>query len=297
MTELLILAASLCWAAGMVMIRDLAIRASVLPINAARALAPGLAFPLAALATGHGDDILRIPVPNLLAVVAGVSLGIVSGDLLVLLAIRRIGVARAYALANTYPLVGVLIAVALRGETLGGLGLAGVFLVVGGGTLLSIEPAARGGAARPGGARRWRVSLGAALALFTALLWGVEVNLTKFAVTGVDPIALNSIRMPLGAAALNLGALAVYRRPAPMTLGWRGSVRAFAAGLIALTLGSGLYLYGLQLLGAARAVSLSAASPVFALLLSAGLLREAPGRLSVAGVFLTAGGVALITLS
>ncbi|MBM4438693.1 MAG: DMT family transporter [Actinobacteria bacterium] len=135
------------------------------------------------------------------------------------------------------------------------------------------------------------------LALTTAVLWGVEVNLTKIAVTGVEPLVANALRMPLGALALNAAALLVYRQPAPGRLGGRNTALATVSGLLALFVGSFLYLSGLQQTGAARGVSIAASSPVFALLIGLVVLREFPGWRSAAGVFLVSGGVALITVT
>ncbi|MBM4438721.1 MAG: DMT family transporter, partial [Actinobacteria bacterium] len=133
MPELLILGAAFCWSAGLVMVRGLAGRAPILAINATRILAPALAFLGVVAVTGRGEALLRVPWTNVWAILGSVALGIVAGDLCMLTAIRSIGVARAYALGGTYPLVGVLIAVAFRGESLSLPAAAGVALVVTGG--------------------------------------------------------------------------------------------------------------------------------------------------------------------
>ncbi|MCH8855469.1 MAG: EamA family transporter [Proteobacteria bacterium] len=136
MPELLILAAALCWAVGLVMMRGLSVRVPALQLNATRILAPAAAFLLLVLATGRLGEIASLPRPNLLAIVVSVVLGIGMGDALLFVAIRRIGVARAFALAST---PGLAIAPLWRARLLqrGGSGdmlalrLAGLALVVG----------------------------------------------------------------------------------------------------------------------------------------------------------------------
>ena len=295
MAELLVLGAALSWAVSIVALRPLTARHGALPITAVRAIAPAVAFALIVTVSGRWGEAVSMPLVNLLAILAAVVVGIGGGEMLVVRAVPRVGVSRAYALASTYPLFTALIAVTLLGETLTVMdGVGGVLIVVAG-LLLAIEPAARSGAAAPG-PWRLRTSVGALLALLASLLFALDLNALRLALEGLPPEIVNAVRMPLAALGLNLAALASGGRWAPVTLGRRDSLIALASGLVALTVGGYMFLSGIQVVGAARGGALTATAPVFVLLLSSVTLRERPGRYAIVGVLVSAGGVALLTL-
>ncbi|MBM4435790.1 MAG: DMT family transporter [Actinobacteria bacterium] len=296
MLELLMLGAAFCWAAGFAVVRGVIVRVPAVQVAAVRLMGAGSVFIAVALVTGRGPQILAIPTQNLIAIVVSVILGAGVGDAIVLAAIRHIGVARAYAIAYSYPFVAVLIAVGWLGETLSGPAIAGVFLVVVGGVLASIEPAARGVVAVRASRRRAALSTGVVLSVTAALIWGVSTNATKIAVTGIDPVVANAVRMPLAAVVIGAAATALTRRPPFARLGRRDLAIALFSGFLGLALGSALYVYALPHVGAARGAALSAPSPVFALVLSIVFLRERPGWKAILGVPVTAVGVALLTV-
>ncbi len=171
---------------------------------------------------------------------------------------------------------------------------AGALLTVGGAVMLSIEPGAWRQAARKT-TRGLGASLGAGLALLASVLFALDLIVLKIALDGLTPEAVNAVRMPVATVGLHLAALATARRWAPASLGMRDSLIALGSGLFALTLGGFMFLSGIQQVGAARGAALSATSPVFVLILSTIFLRERPGRVAIAGVFVSAGGVVLLT--
>ena len=271
MPELLILSAAGCWAVGLLMLRGLTARVPPLQINGTRLLAPALAFPLIVLVSGR---LGALPLTTLLAILGSAAAGIGAGDALLLAAVRRIGVARAYALASTHPLFTALMAVVFLGEALSAAALAGAFLVVGGAVLLAVGRAPGPDPLAEARRRLFVTCIGVGIALFTAALWALDVVLIRIALDGLEPTVVNAVRMPLAAVAVNLAALAYHRRPAAAGLDARGVVLALGSGLVATTLGSFLWLVGVEQLGAARSGALGATSPVFALILGVLFLRR-----------------------
>jgi drug/metabolite transporter (DMT)-like permease len=246
-------------------------------------------------ATGRWGEVVGMPLPNLLAILAAAVLGIGAGEVLVISAIPRIGTSRAYALASSYPLFTALIAVIVLGETLTLMAGTGAVLIVVGAGMLSLEPTAFRVSGRlvPTSPR---ASAGAGLALLASILFALDLIVLKVALDGLSPEAVNAVRMPLATVGLHLAALVATQDWPVVRLGRRDSLVALLSGLFALTIGGFMFLSGIQQIGAARAAALSGTSPVFVLILSRVFLGERARGASMLGVFACAAGVALLTM-
>ena len=137
------------------------------------------------------------------------------------------------------------------------------------------------------GARRWL--FGGALIGVTAV-WGITFPLVKQAVEQVPPYSFNAVRFLLAAAVLAVVSVPALRRMSATA--WRHGAILGAA----LFAGYALQTIGLQYTRASNAGFVTGMFVVFTPLLSAALLRRAPGRWAVVGVVLAAVGLALLSL-
>lgn len=150
-----------------------------------------------------------------------------------------------------------------------------------------ITPGRVGSRARPG------VWLTDALLLVMALVWGVNYSVVKYGVRTFAPLAFNSLRVAIAAAALlAIGALAV-REPWPSR---RDTLRLLALGILGNCLYQILFIEGVARTRAGTAALVLAASPAFIAIIGGLRGVERPTRRGVVGIALSLAGVALVML-
>jgi len=148
-----------------------------------------------------------------------------------------------------------------------------------------LTPGRAAGRARPG------VWLTDALLLTMALIWGLNFAVVKFGVRTFAPLAFNSLRVALAAAALLAIALVVVREPWPSR---RDTLRLLGLGVLGNCVYQILFIEGLALTRAGTAAIVLAASPAFIAII--GRLRgteRIPPR-GVGGIALSMAGVGLV---
>jgi drug/metabolite transporter (DMT)-like permease len=131
--------------------------------------------------------------------------------------------------------------------------------------------------------------LGLALAVTATITWAFSSVWLRTLTTGVNVLVVNSVRVPatgifLGSIAASRGMLSLRRYRA------KDLALVAVAGLVGSALGSLLYVYALEEIGAGRSALLNSLSPVFALPLAALFLNERITRLMVAGTALALAG-------
>jgi len=136
------------------------------------------------------------------------------GWTLLALSQQSIGVARTGALVSAAPIVGVLLAIPILGESLTLVTFLGVLLMVGGVFLVSISGARTAGA----WTRPW-------LALTVAALWGTSPMLIRIGLRGLDAPVLGltvGLGLSLIIHAIALTVVGTWKRPAPPrnAFGW-----------------------------------------------------------------------------
>jgi drug/metabolite transporter (DMT)-like permease len=190
------------------------------PIAGAPVIA-GTAFVLAALlalgAPGSGDTrslaaffVVGLAVPGL-SQVAFVS------------AVRHAGPSRAAILIGTAPLLSVLLAIALLGESFDAVVLVGTALIVAGGAVLAFDPR------RPAGFRVF----GVVLALVCAALFAARDNAVRHFAVDLDAPPLDAAAASLlGATVGGLAFVAIARRGALIRLARPALTAFFPAGLL-----------------------------------------------------------------
>lgn len=168
--------------------------------------------------------------------------------------------------------------------------------IAGGGTGAGMPTAAivKGRPGRP----VWLRGTGAAgllVVALAALFWSIATVWLRDASAGFDATAVGTVRIP--AAALVLGAAAAARPGSTLrrrAVPQRGMGILAVAGLFGTGVGSLLFIFAVQELGAGKTAVLSSISPVFALALGALFLGEPITRWLAAGTALAVGGIVLL---
>jgi drug/metabolite transporter (DMT)-like permease len=291
--ELAGLACALSWSITQVLVRQEGKRASLLAIStlvaAAAAICTALLLGMLLALGQHTIAIGPQPARGFAFLLAAVVLN-VGGDNLIFLASARIGVSRALPISMSQPLLTTLLAVLLVGERVSP-GLAAGLILIPGGLYLVTLPARGRVVLPPADARSLR--LGASMAIGAAVSWSVAAVFMRPALEQVDTFTAATVRTAGGALLMWL-------------ITWRGAqlIPSAATGRprLAIAASAGL-LYGaatilanvaVQQSGAARAATLIATSPLWAVPFSALLLGEQVNRRMLLGTFMAVLGVALV---
>lgn len=287
---LALVAASALYAVASMLVKREAPRLGILTQNTYRLAVAAVAMGLIFLATRSPADLAQLPRDALLALVAAVFCGLTFGDALSYRAMLLIGMGRAFPIANTYPLVTVLIAVTWLGETVGLAEIAGCLVTVVGVTLVALPARGRIEAALD----RRTFATGLAMAAGASVLWAGSNSFLRLAMDGIDPITGNALRLP--AATLVAWLMARRSQPAPPL--WR-LPRPTLAAVVATGLASSVFagmltLYGVQQVGAARAAIVGSISPIFGAPLAIVVLKERLTVRILIGTVLSVAGIILV---
>jgi drug/metabolite transporter (DMT)-like permease len=287
---LALIAASSLYAVASMLVKREAPRLNILTQNTYRLAVAAVAMSAIFLATRSLTVLTEVPREALLALLAAVLCGLTFGDTLSYRAMLLIGMGRAFPIANTYPIVTVIIAVTWLGETVGPTEIAGCLVTVVGVTLVAL-PAH--GHAEPAIDRRAYLT-GLAMAGGAAVLWAGSNSFLRVAMDSIDPITGNTLRLP----AATLIAWLIARRAPPAPALWRLPRPTLAAvvatGLASSVVAGMLTLYGVQQVGAARAAILGSVSPIFGAPLAIVFLKERLTRRILIGTALSVIGIMLV---
>lgn len=282
------LLSALLWAMGSVLMAVVGRGLHPVPLNLIRVVVSS-AFFWSLLPFFGGPAALATIAPGTWAWLAlSVLLLLIVGDLLYLRSLELAGVSWAMPVASVNPLWAVLFAALFVGETLSWKLAVGAALVVAGVILVSRSTAP----AAPLDRRRQRSGL--LLALLTALVWGIGQVVLKVATAELHSVVANSVRQPMGMAAmigLNLvrGQWGHLRRmPA------RSWLIIVFASLVGTGVGSLLFVQAIQMVGAGRTAVLTSTSPLLAIPFAMLWLGERPGRRTLIGTLLAVAGIVLV---
>jgi drug/metabolite transporter (DMT)-like permease len=269
--DLVALAAALGWAGTTVMARHISTMIPAVWYNALR-MTIGSVVMLAAIPwTVARADLSGVTGWAFALLVISVGAGFIVGDTAFFESMRRIGVARAAPIAGCHPLVTAVLAVAFLGEPITAALVLGVMVIGVGVWLITTDKTANAVPTRgvPSG-----FLAGVILALVAAVTWASSTVLVRPALREMDPLTASTIRMPFGALVLLLVATRLRHVDGrklvlkPGTIVW-----LIAAGLMTVVSGT-LFLWSVELAGAARTAALSSASPIFSATIAVLLLGE-----------------------
>jgi drug/metabolite transporter (DMT)-like permease len=281
------LGTGLAWAALSIIVSSLSATVRPVSITAVRSTVGGIIIVAVALLTGHGPEILRMPLWAVLALWASILLAMGFGDTVFFASLEHLGVTRALILSLANPLLTTIVGIGLLGEGVTIPRILGILLVVGGLALIISGKGEGDGKAR-GDARR-----GLKLVFLAAGAWAVSAIIMKPPLQIVSATAAAAVRIPLAALVMWL---------TPWT---RGTVRevvacrpnervSLAAVCVLSAVGSVLFTTGIKFGGVAVGNVLASTSPLFTLPFEVLVLRQRPSAWTVMGAAVTVGGVGLM---
>jgi drug/metabolite transporter (DMT)-like permease len=222
------------------------------------------------------------------------------GDTLYINALGRLGVNRSFPITNSaYPFLTFLLAVLILGEDIGWTTPIGGALIVAGITWIVLEQRRADAAADV----RVDVMRGVVFALAAALSWSLATVWLRGQQGELDAIGAATIRIPAASAAtiatvaLTSRAFAARAALAPPRPLRRESVAVIAAaGVVGTGIGSVLFIYAVESIGAARTAFLTTSAPLFALPMGVLFLAERLTPRELLGTLLTIAGIWLVLL-
>jgi drug/metabolite transporter (DMT)-like permease len=291
--DLVALAAAIGWAGTTVMARYISRAIPSVWYNALRIAIASAAMLVIAPWTLGNADLAKVTLTGLGLLMASVLAGFALGDTLFFESMRRIGVARAAPIAGCHPLVTAVLAVTFLGEPITLALMLGVVVIGVGVWLITTDKTAN---AAPGRGPRHGLWLGVILALIAAVAWASSTVLVRPALREMDPLVASTIRMPFATVVLLLAALRLRRidsRKLELTPGLVGWL--IVAGLMTVV-SAGLFLWSVDLAGAARTAALSSASPIFSATIAVLLLGEQMTARLALGMGISLAGVLAIVV-
>jgi drug/metabolite transporter (DMT)-like permease len=292
--DLVALAAALGWAGTTVMARYISRAIPAVWYNAFRIAIASAVMLAAAPWTLGNADLSRVSAGALGMLIISVLTGFTVGDTAFFESMRRIGVARAAPIAGCHPLVTALLAVAFLGEPITLALLLGVMVIGIGVWLITTDKAANAAPTR--GARN-SMLIGVILALVAAVSWASSTVLVRPALHEMDALTASTIRLPFATLVLLLAASRLRKLDGrrlvlkPGTVCW-----LIVAGLMTVVSAT-LFLWSVDLAGAARTAALSSASPIFSATIAVLLLGEQMTARLALGMSVSLAGVLAIVFA
>jgi drug/metabolite transporter (DMT)-like permease len=287
--ESVALICSFIWATNGLILKTISERVPPTLITAIRC---GIATPIFWVLLPFGpplETLLAVPLYEWALLIGSVFIGILIGDLLYLHAMRHIGISRTMALVGTFPISTLLWEQLLLDSPTTYTFVLGCFLAASGTILMS-----RQSQQQKDNAEFTHMKRGVILALSAALLWGLSTTMLKPAIANLTSVQANSVRMPFVA----LGLLLIWRfnrrRNAALQLDKKTAIVLCFTGLMGMALGSFLYIEAVDQIGPAKTATVSAATPVIALIMAVIFLKEALTIRLVLGISLCVTGVILV---
>jgi drug/metabolite transporter (DMT)-like permease len=283
------LGTGMTWAATSMLVRSLSGILTPAGISAARSTIGGSILIVIALVSGHGGEVIQMPLWVVMALWASIILAMGFGDTMFFASMDHLGVTRALILSMANPLLTTLVGIGLLGEPVTFPRAAGILLVVGG-LMLIIAGRADRGTERHAATRR-----GLQLVFSAAGAWALSAVILKPALETVSVVAAAAVRIPMGGLFLWLtpwtrGTLHAIATSTPAERKRLGAV-CFLSGF-----GSLLFCLGIKFGGVAIGNVLASTSPLFTLPFEVWILRQRPSRETVLGAVVTVAGVGLMNL-
>lgn len=286
---------ALAWAGSSIILKLLTAKIDTLSLNTLRLWVGSLILLAFITLSGRGADFIETPLLPLVYVIASGIIAMAIGDSIYIKSLSVLDASIAFPIAQcSFPVLTVLVAVFLLGESFTWVTGAGAVLVVLGIYLI----AAAGKRAKIPSLQEAVSGKGVIFALMAAAAWTAAAAMLKIGVTGIDAFVAAGIRISVSAIVLSFFAL---RRRKKGTLqfrqyGLRSLILAAGAGILAYGVAGVGYVTAMQLIGAGRTVLLTATAPLFLVPFSILILKERPTRYTIAGIFVCVGGICLVVV-
>ena len=241
-----------------------------------------------------GSVSFSIPPDSLFPLSISMIIGIMIGDTMYFLSQERIGIARAFPITMSYPLVVYLMAAIFLEEPVILQRIFGAVAVVIG--VIIIARAEQSDESKD--IERWSIRdrrIGFALAFFTILAWASSDVILQFGLTTAGAAEANFLRMlvvsvlfiPVFIASLRGGRKLPTRRISSIAL---------ITGLFGMGLSLIAYSYAVKFVGATITSVLVASAPMITAPMSAFYLQEDVNKVVVLGTLLTITGILLVVI-
>ncbi len=288
------LASSALWALTSVLLASQSGRLQPLVMSGIRSLTASLML-IGLLVATHG--LVQLQEMTFITGVSMIGSGIIGqavGDTLYINALGSLGVTRTFPITNSaYPFLTFLLAVLLLGEELTWTVPIGGVLIVAGITSIVLEQR------RADAASDVRVELlrGVVFALAAAFAWALATVWLRGQQGNLDALGAASLRIPAASVAVLLTLGLTSRSQRPLRLLSPRSVAIVAiAGVLGTGLGSVLFIYAVEDIGAARTAFVTTSAPVFAIPMGVLFLAEKLTPRMLLGTAITIAGIWLVLL-
>ena len=293
--ELAALGAAICWTISAVLYKEALLNTKPVSANIVRCTCTSIVLIVCLAVVGKIGVLTSLPMyAAILTSVSGI-IGLGFGDILYMISLKLIGVARAVPVTCTYPLFSIILAILLQKEVVTLYVVLGAVAIVLGIWLLSREEKTDVNELR----KRDMVK-GVASALATAVIWSVSIALINMAValperSSLDyALAINTLRV-LATAVFLLASAPITDRKFNFLKMQKGTLFALiSGGILALALGWFLLTISFLYIPESQAVPISSTSPLFAAIAGMIFLHEPVTAKIVAGSVIIVVGIFLI---
>jgi drug/metabolite transporter (DMT)-like permease len=290
------LASSALWALSSVLLASQSGRMKPLLMSAVRSLTASLFLIAMLIATGGFGQFPDATALTIFSMAASGILGQALGDTLYINGLGILGVNRSFPITNSaYPFLTLLLAIALLGEDLTWtLPIGGVMIVAGIVWIVLEQHAAE--ASNP---VRVDIMRGVMFALAAALAWSFATVILRGQQGNLDAVGAANLRIPAASLAVWFTIAATRNRfgdPPAVAITPRGILMVALAGLIGTGLGSVLFIYAVEDIGAARTAFVTTSAPLFALPMGFLFLSERLTPRILLGTIVTIAGLWLVLI-
>lgn len=259
---MLSISAAFTWALAMVIISKTLKQIDPLNVNALKTLFAAIAMLPIVFFSGDIQEMPSLNILSLIIVIFATLIGFGLGDTSLFKSITLIGVSKSYTIAYTFPLFTMFFAIIFLDESFLIKYLAGTIIII-----IGIINAFY----KKNNNHNKENNLGLLTAFITAISWSIASILIAIGIKNINIIAANTIRFPVLFIFLIFLARPWTKKIALL----KENLYLIAmSGILAMALGGIIFLYSVKIIGISRATSLTASSPVWAILLSKPLLKE-----------------------
>ena len=231
-----------------------------------------------------------MPFESALFIGLSVAFGTVIGDTMYLSGQERIGVAYAYPITNSFPIITYILSMIFLGEELLLTRLLGIIIAVLGVTMITNEIVKNKENQRKSFNR-----LGVPLVVSASIMYAISTIFLQVGVSEVDPIYASFMRVMIGSVLfVPVYIIArIHGMPQPPK---KSTKIVLVGAFFGMAMGSLIYVYVVKLVGGTFAAVMTSLSPLFALPISIFILKEKFTGLAGIGVILAITGVILVVL-
>jgi drug/metabolite transporter (DMT)-like permease len=226
-----------------------------------------------------------MPFESLLFLVISSAIGKVGGDTLYLASQEKIGVAYAFPIMNTFPIITYIFAIIFLGELLLPFRFIGIIIAIIGVTLITNEQSRK---------NKTQISsidrLGIPLVFIATILYAISTIMLEIGVSEVNPIYANFIRMITASVFFVPIFLSARYHGMPQPT-WHVTRIILVGAFAGTAVGSLLYVFAVKLVGATLVTVMTSLSPLFALAISIVYMKEGVSRKAGIGIILSILGV------